>query len=53
VQRQGDAEAGEDQRGGVRDGGLERSDYRKVAGGFGHPVLGGEADRRRGRGQHA
>ena len=53
VQRQRDAEAGEDQGGGVRDRGLEGGDHGEVAGGFGHPVLGGEADRRGGRGQHA
>ena len=53
VQRQRDAEAGEDQGGGVRDGGLQGGDRREVAGGVDHPVLGGEAHRRGGRGQDA
>jgi hypothetical protein len=53
VQSEGDAEAGEDQGGGVRDGGLEGGYHGEVAGRFGHPVLGGEAHRRRGRGQDA
>jgi hypothetical protein len=50
---QGDAQAGEDQGGGVGDGGFQGGDGGQVAGGFGHPVLGGEADRRGGRGQDA
>ena len=33
--------------------GLEGGDHGEVAGGFDHPVLGGEAHRRGGRGQHA
>ncbi len=53
VQGQRDAQAGEDQRGGVRDRGLQGGDHRQVAGGVDHPVLGGEAHRRRGRGQDA
>jgi hypothetical protein len=53
VQGQGDAEAGEDQGGGIRDRGLEGGDGWEAAGGLGHPVLGGEADRRGGRGQDA
>ena len=53
VQGQRDAQAGEDQRGGVRDRRLQGGDHRQVAGGVDHPVLGGEAHRRGGRGQHA
>ena len=53
VQGQGDAQAGEDQGGGVGDGGLEGGDGGQVAGGVDHPVLGGEAHRRGGRGQDA
>ena len=53
VQGQRDAQAGEDQGGGVGDRRLERGDGGQVAGGFGHPVLGGEADRGGGRGQDA
>jgi hypothetical protein len=46
VQGQGDAQAGEDQGGGVGDGGFQGGDGGKVAGGVDHPVRGGEADRR-------
>ena len=53
VQGQGDAEAGEDQGGGVGDGGFQGGDGGLVAGGFGHAVLGGEADCGGGRGQGA
>ena len=53
VQGQRDAQAGEDQGGGVRDRRLEGGDDGEVAGGFGHAVLGGEADRGGGRGQDA
>ena len=53
VQRQRDAQAGEHQRGGVGDRGLQRGDHRQPAGRVDHPVLGGEAHRGRGRGQHA
>jgi hypothetical protein len=53
VQRQRHAEAGEDQGGGVGDRGFQPGDDREVAGRVDHPVLGGEAHRRRGRGQHA
>ena len=53
VQGQRDAQAGEDQGGGVGDRRLERGDGGQVAGGVGHPVLGGEADRSGRRGQHA
>ena len=53
VQGQGDAEAGEDQGGGVGDGGFQGGDGGQVAGGVGHPVLGGEADRGGGCGQDA
>ena len=37
--RQRDAQAGEDQRGGVRDRCLQGGDHREVAGGVDHPVL--------------
>ncbi|HLN68993.1 MAG TPA: hypothetical protein VK280_17205 [Streptosporangiaceae bacterium] len=50
---QRDAQAGEDQGGGVGDGRLEGGDHREVAGGLDHPVLGGEAHRRGGCGQDA
>ena len=53
VQGQRDAEAGEDQGGGVGDRGFQGGDGGEVAGGFGHPVLGGEAHRGGGRGQDA
>ena len=53
MQGQRDAEAGEDQGGGVGDRGFQGGDGGEVAGGFGHPVLGGEADRGGGRGQDA
>ena len=53
VQGERDAEAGEDQGGGVRDGGFQGGDGGQVAGGVDHPVLGGEAHRRRGRGEDA
>ena len=50
VQGQCDAEAGEDQGRGVRDRGFQGRDHWQVAGGLGHPVLGGEAHRGGGRG---
>ncbi len=53
VQGQRDAEAGEDQGGRIGDRSLQRGDHPEVAGGVDHPVLGSEAHRRRGRGQHA
>ena len=53
VQGQGDAEAGEDQSGRVRDRGFQGRDRGQVAGGVDHPVLGGEAHRSGGRGQDA
>ena len=53
VQGQRDAEAGEDQRGGVGDRGFQGGDGGQTAGGFGHSVLGGEADRRGGRREDA
>jgi hypothetical protein len=53
VQGQGDAQAGEDQGGGVGDGGFQGGDGGEVAGGFCHPVLGGEADCGGGCGQDA
>ena len=53
VQGQRDAQAGEDQGGGVRDRRLQGGDDGEVAGGVDHPVLGGEADRGGGRGQDA
>ena len=53
MQGERDAQAGEDQGGGVGDRRLERGDGGQVAGGFGHPVLGGEADRGGRRGQDA
>jgi hypothetical protein len=53
VQGQGDAEAGEDQGGRVRDRGLQGRDGGQVAGGVDHPVLGGEAHRSGCRGKSA
>ena len=53
VQGERDAEAGEDQGGGVGDRGFQGGDHGQVAGGVDHPVLGGEAHRGRGRGQDA
>jgi hypothetical protein len=53
VQGQRNAQAGEDQGGGVRDRRLEGGDDGEMAGGVDHPVLGGEADRGSGRGQDA
>src|SRR6266566_106625 len=52
VQGQGDAQAGENQGGGVGDGGFQGGDGGQMAGGVDHAVLGGEADRGGGRGQH-
>ena len=53
VQGQRDAQAGEDQCGGVRDRRFQGGDGGQVAGGVDHAVLGGEADRGGGRGQDA
>ena len=53
VQGQRDAQAGEDQGGGVGDRGFQGGDGGQMAGGVDHPVLGGEAHRGRGRGQDA
>src|SRR6266699_3498823 len=53
VQGQGDAQAGEDQGGGVGDGGFQGRDGGEVAGGVDHAVLGREADRGGSRGQDA
>ena len=53
VQGQRDAQAGEDQGGGVRDRRFQGGNGGQVAGGVDHAVLGGEADRGGGRGQDA
>ena len=53
VQGQRDAEAGEDQGGGVGDRGFQGGDGWEVAGGVDHPVLGGEADRGGGGSTHS
>ena len=53
VQRERDAEAGDDQGGGVGDRGLQSGDHRQVADRVYHPVLGGKALGRRGRRQDA
>src|SRR5262249_16008056 len=50
VQGQGDAQAGEDQRGGVRDGGLEGGDGGGGGGVGGHAGAGGGGGRGGGRG---
>jgi len=53
TQCQRDAEGGEDQGGGVGDRGFQGGNGREVTGGVDHAVLGGEAHRRRGRGEYA
>ena len=54
MQRQRDAQAGEHQRGRVRDRGLQARDHDgQPPGGVDHPVLGGETHHGRRRGQHA
>ena len=53
VQRQRHPQAGEHQRGGIGDRGLQAGDQREPPGRVDQPVLGGEAHRGRRRGQHA